>query len=293
MLRIASVAIVFTSLAAAGCSKPNSPSGANTSGVSGSKAPAEKTPESAATSLRGQVREKDGRLFLSLDESGRVEMEFVKLKAGTFKMGSAAGEKDREADEGQHGVTLTKDFWMGVTEVSQEQWEAVTGNNPSAFKSSKMPIHSVSWEDCHSFLSKANETLKGRAMALPTEAEWEYACRAGSESRWSFGDDEGKLGEYARCQGIGGDAIIQVGAKNANAWGLKDMHGNEFEWCEDWYGDYAKGEAKDPTGAPSGDSRVMRGGSWYVAAKYSRSAARSKLRPNRREGHVGFRVVLR
>jgi formylglycine-generating enzyme required for sulfatase activity len=198
-----------------------------------------------------------------------VKLEMVLIPAGKFKMGSPASEKGRSDDETQHEVTLTKPFYMGKYEVTQEQWESVMGNNPSIrTKGAKYPVTNVSWEDCQEFIKKLNAKTDG-GYRLPTEAEWEYACRAGTTTAYSCGDNLKKSDAN-----IDGGSIKAVGSYRPNAFGLYDMHGNVWEWCNDWYGSLQDGEVTDPKGAATGSSRVLRGGSFINDV----SAARSSLR---------------
>ncbi|MBI2930134.1 MAG: formylglycine-generating enzyme family protein, partial [Planctomycetes bacterium] len=191
----------------------------------------------------------------------------------------------------------TKDYWMQTTETTQGQWEAVMGKNPSNFKGADLPVENVSWDDCQEFLKKLNEKvkdqLKGKSTRLPTEAEWEYACRAGSKGEWGFGDDEKELGEYAWYAKNSDDKTHAVGQKKANAWGLYDMHGNVWEWCEDWYGEKYPSEAvTDPTGPAKGNARCLRGGCWYFFAGDARSAFRHRIEPMLHGWYGGFRAAV-
>jgi len=236
-------------------------------------------------------QEKDSPEKTVLDLGGGVKMEFVKIKAGKFTMGD-------ENNGPAHEVTLTKDFWMQTTETTQGQWEAVMGKNPSHFKGADLPVETVSWEDCQEFLKKLNEKakdqLKGKAAKLPTEAEWEYACRAGEKGKWCFGDDGKKLGEYAWYWDNADQKTHPVGKKKANAWGLYDMHGNVWEWCEDWYGEKYPSEAvTDPTGPAKGEARRLRGGSWSNLVVGTRSANRYWNQPTYRGVNYGLRASLR
>ena len=175
-------------------------------------------------------------------------------------------------------MRITKPFYLGKYLVTQEQWEAVMGNNPSRFKGPKNPVETVSWDDCQQFLDKLNAKVgvRGGKFQLPTEAQWEYACRAGSTTTYCFGDDESGLGEYAWYATNSGGRTHPVGEKKPNAWGLYDMHGNVWEWCQDWYDGsyYANSPTDDPTGPTTGSSRVFRGGSWRERARGCRSALR-------------------
>jgi formylglycine-generating enzyme required for sulfatase activity len=229
-----------------------------------------------------------------------IGVKMVRIGPGSLMMGSTTGPGDERP---AHGVKLTKGFCMGVTEVTQEQWESVMPDNRSRFKGGDRPVTNVTLEDCAEFCKLLTQKEKaqgklpeGAEYRLPTEAEWEYACRAGSKTKYGFGDSETELGEYAWYSGNNGRAQ-PVGTKKPNAWGLFDMHGNVWEWCSDWYGSYSAGETEDPTGAPAGASyhkRVFRGGSWGSDAAYCRSAARNACQNNPqyyRLSGLGFRLV--
>ena len=248
-----------------------------------------------------------------------IEMELIGILAGTVTMGSPADEKNRFEDEAQVSVTLTQSFELGKTEVTQGQWKEVMGTEPwdgqKYVKADKdCPATYVNWGDATEFCKKltAIERKSGKLKAdeeyrLPTEAEWEYACRAGTETAFSFGDDESKLGEYAWWGGFdlaaltkgevkagGGNAAREqyahtVGTKKPNPWGLHDMHGNVAEWCSDWYGDSLAG-GTDPVGPEEGSSRVFRGGGWWPDPGFCRSARRVNL-PSDRRSFLGFRVA--
>ncbi len=222
-----------------------------------------------------------------IDLGKDVKLEMVLVPAGKFKMGSPANEKGRGSNETQHEVTLTKPFYMGKYEVTQEQWEAVMGNNPSFTKGVKFPVTNVSWEDCQKFIKKLNGKTSG-GYRLPTEAEWEYACRAGTPTAYSYGGNLTKSDAN-----IDGDSIKAVGSYKPNAFGLYDMHGNLFEWCEDWYGDYPAGAATDPKGPVTGKGRVMRGGSFISDVSLARSSNRNDyiLTPTFRIYYEGFRLA--
>ena len=241
-------------------------------------------------------------LVLSLSRPRPPEMELVKIPAGSFVMGSPESERGRRDNELQHKVVLTKPFYMGKFPVTQAQYEAVMGVNPSTFKGegegvlSDNPVELVSWDDAQEFCKRLSKSA-GKPVRLPTEAEWEYACRAGSNTAFCFGDDESKLGEYAWHYINSGGKTHPVGQKCPNAYGLHDMHGNVWEWCQDWYGNYlaqgAKAKpAKNPTGPATGASRVLRGGSWYDDPGNCRAAYRDGNYPGYRDHGVGFRVVV-
>ena len=216
-----------------------------------------------------------------------IGMKLKLIPAGKFTMGDGS-----EA----HPVTLTMPFYLGIYAVTQEEYQRVMGINPSKFKGARNPVENVSWDDAVEFCRKLSampeEKKAGRVYRLPTEAEWEYACRAGSETAYSFGNDE-ELGEYAWYEGNSAERPHPVGQKKPNAWGLYDMHGNVWEWCNDRYGDYPKGAASDPTGANEGSDRVIRGGCWYnKAAGGCRSVRRDLYAPGNTYNSLGFRVAL-
>jgi formylglycine-generating enzyme required for sulfatase activity len=223
--------------------------------------------------------------------SGEVEMKFAYCPAGSFMMGSPVSEKDREEDEGPVQVKISQGFWLGQTEVTQAQWAAVMGNNPSSFKGDDLPVEQVSWDEAQAFIGKLNQSgalPEGWRYALPTEAQWEYACRAGTESVFHFGEELN--GTQANCDGNNAYTCA-VGSYKPNAWGLYDVHGNVWEWCEDWYGGKLRGGA-DPVGATTGPDRVYRGGSWNDLARLCRAANRSGITPDYRYDILGFRLAV-
>ena len=221
-----------------------------------------------------------------------IGMRFVPIQAGTFTMGVLKYEGE---DQKAHQVTLTQAFELGVYEVTQEQYEKVMGTNPSNFKGPQNPVEKVSWDDAVEFCRKLSELpaekKAGYVYRLPTEAEREYACRAGTTTTYSFGDSDSELGEYAWYDKNSGKTTHPVGGKKPNAWGLYDMHGNVWELCQDWYGKYPSGSTTDPTGAASSSGRVYRGGGWLSLSDYCRSAIRYGLAPARRVNRLGFRVL--
>ena len=229
-------------------------------------------------------------------------MEFVYIKAGKFMMGSPSNERGRENDEKYHEVTLTKGFYIQATEVTQGHWKAMMGNNPSWFITcgDDCPVEDVSWNDVQVFIRKLNLRENKNRYRLPTEAEWEYAARAGSITAFANGDiSETDCGYDPNLDAVGWycgnskDKTHPVAKKKANAWGLYDMHGNVWEWCQDWYGDYPSGAVINTKGASSGSYRVSRGGcySFSYDAKSCRSARRGRSRPGSRLDFVGFRLV--
>jgi formylglycine-generating enzyme required for sulfatase activity len=242
----------------------------------------------------------------------------VFIPPGTFMMGSPTNEVDRDPDEGpQTAVTISRGFWMGQFEVTQGAYEAVMGSNPSWFSGDRTaegganygtdpsrPVETVSWFDATNYCNQLTEKERaaGRiptnsVCRLPREAEWEYACRAWTSTRFSYGDDPGyaSLSDYAWHTGNSGETAHPVGQKSPNPWGLYDMHGNVWEWCQDRYGDYSGGIALDPQGPVTGDLRIIRGGSWLGMSsdsKLFRSANRNHYSPGYLSSHIGFRVVL-
>jgi len=228
-----------------------------------------------------------------MEATNSIGMKLRLIPAGEFSMGSP--ESDRDDGETQHRVTITKPFYLGETEVTQEQYEKVMGTNPSGFKVPQNPVEQVSWTDAVEFCRKLSlmsaEKAAGHVYRLPTEAEWEYGCRAGTTTAYGFGDDGSRLGDYGWFINNSGSDSHPVGEKKPNAWGLYDMHGNVAEWCQDWYGNYSSGSATDPTGAPFGSHRVFRGGCWFNPAGYCLSAVRFKEAPESRDNGLGFRVL--
>lgn len=220
-----------------------------------------------------------------------IGMEFVLIPKGTFLMGTPENETEREDDETLHQVTISRLFYLQATPVTQKQWEEVMGVNPSVFRGdANLPVDSVSWSDVQKFIRKLNKLEGLDKYLLPTEAQWEYACRAGSTALYCFGDDPGGLAEYAWYD----DEFKKthpVEQKKPNAWGLYDMHGNVWEWCKDGYGDYPSGSVTDPVGRSRGWGHVFRGGSCYVPAEFCRSALRGHNDPGSSSNPMGFRLV--
>jgi len=212
----------------------------------------------------------------------RTGITLILVKPGTFRMGSPLWPTEGPA----HDVEITKPFYLGETEVTQAQWQRVMGSNPSNWKGNDLPVEQVSWEDAMEFCRKTG-------YRLPTEAEWEYACRAGSTTRFSFGDAAGDLGAYAWYDGNREKRTHPVSQKKPNAWGFLDMHGNVWEWCADWYaGDYyGHSPRQNPKGPSSGSVRVSRGGSWRLNPWFCRSATRGAGAPSDRDDNSGFRVA--
>ena len=235
---------------------------------------------------------------------GAKPLAMVKIPAGTFTMGSPSDERGRASKEEQHVVTITEAFYLGKYEVTQTQWESVMGSNPARSSSYGVgddnPVHYVSWDDCQTFIENLNGTGQG-TFRLPTEAEWEYACRAGTDTRFSFGDALGCDDSCGFCDlqnqymvwcGNANDGSEAVGSKLPNPWGLYGMHGNLFEWCSDWYGSYPSGPQVDPQGGLSkGSDRVLRDGYWRSHALFCRSAHRGSASPDDRHYGIGLRLV--
>jgi formylglycine-generating enzyme required for sulfatase activity len=221
-----------------------------------------------------------------------IGMELKLLPPGTFTMGEAGGGPD----DTPHEVTLSQPFYLGVYEVTNAQWERVMGSVPSDCQEADRPVEQVSWEEtiefCRRLSALPEEKTAGRLYRLPTESEWEYACRAGTQARYSFGDDEGLLGEYAWFDENSDLQTHPVGQKKPNAWGLYDMHGNVWEWCNDGFGEYPRGAVRDPRGQSESSYRVVRGGSLYNDARYCKSAIRHWFDPSYRNSFLGFRVAL-
>lgn len=210
-------------------------------------------------------------------------------------MGSPKSESKRSTSETQHKVTLTKPFEMGVYEVTQSEFEQVMGVNPSNFKGSSNPVEKVSWHGAELFCRLLSELPKERAAGhvyrLPTEAEWEYACRAGTTTVHNFGRSSSRLPDYAWFSDNSGETTHPVGQKKANRWGLYDMHGNVWEWCQDWDADLPRDSQTDPQGPTMGTKRTIRGGGWYYQAPQLRSAYRGADPPGYSGNYLGFRVV--
>jgi formylglycine-generating enzyme required for sulfatase activity len=232
---------------------------------------------------------------VEIEHTSFAGISFVKIEAGCFLMGRDRDIKESSVVElPQHRVCIEKPFYLGETEVTQKQWEAVMGSNPSKYKGLYKPVEKVNWEDTQEFIKRLNAQEGGNTFRLPSEAEWEYAARAGSSTLYSFGDDAKNLADYAWFgnEGYHGTSK-EVGTKKPNQWGLHDMHGNVWEWVQDWYDPnyYHNSPEKDPKGPESGQYRVYRGGSWVGKAVNLRSALRYSGLPTSRTSDIGFRLL--
>jgi formylglycine-generating enzyme required for sulfatase activity len=261
-------------------------------------------PKPAVEKAVAAQKECSQRLGSPVEITNSIGMKFALIPAGEFLMGSPESVSYVSSDEKlQHKVRITKPFYLGLYEVTQAEYDKVMGENPSDFSkggsvadrvsgkdTSGYPVEMVSWEDAVEFCKRLS-AKEGKTYRLPSEAEWEYACRAGTTTKWYCGDNEAELGRVAWYGEHRGGTTHPVGAKEANAWGLFDMHGNVWEWCQDWHGPYSSGEAIDPTGPSDATFRVLRGGSWYDRAVLCRSAFRLRYAPGLRDFFVGFRVA--
>jgi formylglycine-generating enzyme required for sulfatase activity len=229
---------------------------------------------------------------VALDLGGGVKLELVLIRPGSFMMGDEKGGNDEKP---VHKVNITKPFYMGQYKVTQQQWEAVMGANPSTAKDPKNPVERVNWDDCQAFLKKLNGKFGSQTVkfSLPTEAQWEYACRAGKATQYCFGDKKSDLGRYAWYLENSKGKIHPVGEKKPNAWNLYDMQGDAWEWCADWYNKayYKPSLANDPTGPASGTFRVCRGSNWESMAVDCRCAFRVFALPSEGLSYLSLRVV--
>ena len=223
-------------------------------------------------------------------KSAIESMTFTAIPSGSFQMGSNDGGSDEKP---VHNVYV-KSFKMMTTEVTQAQWQALMGSNPSNWKGDNLPVENVSWDDIQDFLRELNRIDPGKKYRLPTEAEWEYACRAGTTTKYYTGDKDSDLNRAGWYNGNSGSNTHPVGQKAPNAWGLYDMHGNVWEWCEDWFHSSYNGAPKDGSAwnSPSGQYRVLRGGSWLHPPRSCRSAHRHRYNPDLRYIHNGFRLCV-
>ena len=220
-----------------------------------------------------------------------ITFNMIKVDGGTFTMGATPEQENpHQFEEPTHQVTLSS-YYIGETEVTQELWKAVMGNNPSNFKGDNLPVEEVSWEDCQTFIGKLND-LTGKRFRLPTEAEWEYAARGGKRSNHTQYSGGSNIDDVAWYDGNSGSKTHPVKTKNPNELGLYDMSGNVHEWCQDWYGSYSSNAQTNPTGPDSGSDRVFRGGTWSIFGWFCRSSFRGKSSPGYRYDTIGFRLAL-
>ena len=247
----------------------------------------------AANASGGGSRSGAGGCCLSTGDTktitlpGGAEMEMIYCAPGSFMMGSPEDEEDRDDDETQHKVTLTKGFWLGKYPVTQSQWKSVMGKKITYFGGDDNPVDYVSWDDCKEFIKKINSRFNFTAR-FPTEAEWEYACRAGNGDAYSGTGDLDEMGWYDENSE---NRTHPVGEKEPNDWGFYDMHGNVCEWCADWYGSYPTKAVTDPEGPASGSGRVQRGGGYYYDASYCTSSYRYNFNPSSYNSSFGFRLA--
>ena len=262
-------------------------------------APGQAAPLSLSLQVKGAAP--PPRRQLTVEVAPGVPLDMVWIEPGTFTMGSPLDEWGRNGDEGpRFEVELTRGFYLGRCEVTQRQWEAVTGERPWSGDADEVeedperPAVHISWADAEDFIARLN-AAGAPLYRLPTEAEWEYAGRAGTETLWSFGDAAEQLDRHAwwadNASPAGRIAAQVVGLKDPNPWGLYDMHGNVWEWVDDWLGDYPGGAQIDPRGPARGTARVFRGGSFKDVASFSRSAQRCWNAPDQRFSHLGLRLV--
>ncbi|HNO13117.1 MAG: formylglycine-generating enzyme family protein [Candidatus Accumulibacter phosphatis] len=232
---------------------------------------------------------------------GNAQQLFRWIRPGHFLMGTQADESERGSAELQHEVTLSNGYWLADTACTQAFWLAVWPVNPSHFQDHPQnPVENVSWHDAQGFIAELNRRFPGLYARLPSEAEWEYACRATTTTPFSFGNQVTveQVNFHGHYPCIGGDKgiyrqrTVPVASLPANPWGLYEMHGNVWEWCADWYGEYPAAPQFDPSGPIIGKMRVLRGGTWSDPARYARSANRSRIEPAYRPRSSGFRVAL-
>ncbi len=221
-----------------------------------------------------------------------VSFEMVEVRGATFRMGATSEQGSDAWDDEKpvHSVTLSG-YYIGKTEVTQALWKAVMGSNPSRFKGDNMPVECVSWDDCQEFIRKLN-SLTSQNFRLPTEAEWEFACRGGNNSRGYKYSGSNYIDNVAWYDGISGDKTHPVATKLPNELGIYDMTGNVWEWCSDWNGKYSSGAQTNPKGPYDGSNRVVRGGSWYSNARFCRSSGRSFDGPGDLRVFLGLRLSL-
>ena len=240
-----------------------------------------------AVSTPGAKERKTGDV-MTITLPGGAEMEMIWCAPGSFEMGSPLTEAGRLEDETRHKVSITKGFWLGKYEVTQRQWASVMRGNPSKFKEPDRPVETVSWHDCDTFVRRVDVALKDMVVRLPTEAEWEYACRAGSAAPVS---GSGQIADMAWYDNNSDNQSHEVGQNKPNAWGFYDMHGNVLEWCSDWFSVPSTESVVDPKGPPAGSFKMLRGGCWFFYDRDCRSAYRLRREPSLRNCIFGLRIV--
>ena len=229
-------------------------------------------------------------LIVSIKDGVNIEM--IKVEAGTFMMGASPEMKSPEGNEKPwHQVNLTNDYFIGKYEVTQSLWQAVMGSNPSSFKGDNLPVENISWIDCQEFIRKIN-SVSGKSFRLPTEAEWEYAARGGKYSPNYLYSGSDNISDVAWYKDNSGGVTHPVGLKQPNELGLFDMSGNVNEWCQDWFGAYSSSPKNNPIGAETGNCRVGRGGGWFNITWNNLSVFRNFCPPNKFGNNLGFRLVL-
>ena len=225
-------------------------------------------------------------------EVGSCCFKMIRVEHGTFMMGATREQKNpNDYEKPAHQVTLTNDYYIGETQVTQALWQAVMGNNPSSFHGDNLPVVSVSWDDCQKFIQRLNKKT-GKTFRLPTEAEWEYAARGGKKSHHTQYSGSNKIKDVAWYDGNSGSKTHPVKTKHANELGIYDMSGNVWEWCQDWFGNYGSDAQTNPTGPKSGASRVRRGGCCSYDACFCRLSCRDLNSPVYRYYYLGLRLVL-
>ncbi|MCG8050207.1 MAG: formylglycine-generating enzyme family protein [Candidatus Thiodiazotropha endolucinida] len=237
-------------------------------------------------------------IFMGFTYKG-VRQDFRWIEPGSFQMGSPADEPERYDYETRHEVTLSRGFWLADTCVTQALWEAVMGENHSRFQGTNHPVENVSWEVTQAFIARMNEMKAALRLCLPTEAQWEYACRAGTSTPFCFGEGitpnivnySGRYPYHNGSEGKYRKQTVEVGSLPPNAWGLYEIHGNVLEWCQDWFGEYGAAAQVDPKGPEEGSRRVLRGGSWYDSGGHCRSAYRYGNGPSYHGDNFGFRLA--
>jgi formylglycine-generating enzyme required for sulfatase activity len=257
--------------------------------VAAARLPTAPAPPVTSPATAAPARDRFYRLFVPRAEGPAegLAVQFAWIPPGEFRMGDGQIEEEKPVRK----VTISKGFYMGVYQVTQSQWKAVMNYSGSRFRGDNLPVEMVSWTECEGFCERMRE-LTGKSVRLPTEAEWEYACRAGTTTAFYTGDGEAAMRQAGRYQGNSDWHTHPVGKLAANAWGLHDLHGNVWEWCQDWYGPYPAADQTDPRGSDAGEGRVVRGGSWRDPAEGCRASSRGSVDPTSRFFEIGFRVCF-